>query len=460
MLASRSLVDIAERFGGTLWCRDGLAGAPATEYSGVAIDSRAVAAGELFVAIVGRSQDGHNFVAEVSDRAAALVVDRVQPDSPLLQWVVDDTTVALGQLAQFEREHFNHPVIALTGSSGKSSVKEMCAAILRLCAPTLATAGNLNNQFGAPLTLLALTPEHRYAVIELGASGVGDIAYLAALTQANVALVNNIQPAHVEGFGSLEAIAAEKSAIYRQLGAADTAVINLDEPYAAGWQRQLAVARVITFSVAQQCADLTATEVMLNASGCAHFLLQADGRSAAVELKVPGLHQINNALAAAALARAVDVDIETIARGLSTATTLSGRLTVERLSANVTLIDDSYNANPGSVAAAIDLLAAMPGLRCLVLGDMAELGERAADWHREVGRYAAEQAIDAVFGVGELAALAADSAAGSVCRDQAHCLQSLLAITAQASEVTLLVKGSRSAGMDKLCAQLRAEVKA
>jgi len=458
MLAARSLVDIAERFGGTLWCRDGLAAAPHHHYSGVAIDSRAVAAGELFIAVVGERLDGHDFTSDASLRAAALVVDSPQPESPLLQWVVEDTTVALGQLAGLEREQFNYPVIALTGSSGKSSVKEFCAAILSLSAPTLATAGNLNNQFGAPLTLLGLSPAHRFAVIELGASRPGDIESLAALANADVVLVNNIQPAHIEGFGSLAAIAQEKSAIYRQLSTAGTAVVNLDEPFAAGWLRELGQQRVVSFSRNNPSADFSAADIELVANGCAQFTLVNAAGKVAVALRSPGLHQVSNALAAAALASAAGCSLELIGRGLSGAQMLPGRLTVEVLSERVTLIDDSYNANPGSVAAAIDLLAAMDGLRFLVLGDMAELGDSAVQWHQQIGRYAAQQAIDGLFAVGELSALAAREADGTPCASQAECLQELLAIVAQASAVTILVKGSRSAGMDKLCAQLRAEV--
>ncbi len=455
----RSLVDVAERFGGTLWCRDGLAAAPQQHYSGVAIDSRAVASGELFVAVVGERLDGHDFIAEAGQRAAALVVNAPQPASPLLQWVVDDTTAALGQLASYEREQFDYPVIALTGSSGKSSVKQYCAAILSAAAPTLATAGNLNNQFGAPLTLLGLAPEHRFAVIELGASRPGDIESLAAMANADVALVNNIQPAHVEGFGSLQAIAQEKSAIYRQLAATATAVVNLDEPFAAGWLAEMGNRRVVTFSRHDAGADFSAAQVALDDDGCAHFTLVGPSGRVEVALHSPGLHQVSNALAAAALSSATGCSLELIGSGLSAAAMLPGRLTVERLNDRVTLIDDSYNANPGSVAAAIDLLASMAGLRLLVLGDMAELGGDAAQWHRQVGRHAVECAIDGVFAVGELAALAAAEAGGTAFAGQAECLTVLLAMAAEASAVTILVKGSRSAGMDKLCAQLRAEVK-
>jgi len=459
VLAARSLVDIAERFGGTLWSRDGLAAVPHRHYSGVAIDSRAVASGELFVAVVGTRLDGHDFVGEASQRAAALVVNAPQPESPLLQWVVDDTTVALGQLASYEREQFDRPVIALTGSSGKSSVKQFCAAILNEVAPTLATAGNLNNQFGAPLTLLGLAPTHRFAVVELGASRPGDIESLAAIVNADIALVNNIQPAHVEGFGSLEAIAQEKSAIYRRLGPTATAVVNLDEPFAAGWLRELGDRRVVSFSRHDASADFSALQIALGEDGCARFVLVGPGGRVEVALQSPGLHQVSNALAAAALSSAAGCSLELIGRGLCAAAMLPGRLTVERLNDRVTLIDDSYNANPGSVAAAIDLLASMAGLRLLVLGDMAELGSSAAQWHQQVGRYAAERAIDGVFAVGELAGLAAAEAGGSAFVDQGECLTVLLAMAAEASAVTILVKGSRSAGMDKLCAQLRTEVK-
>lgn len=458
MLARRSLLDIAERFGGTLWSRDGLAAVSTVEFAGVSIDSRSVAAGDLFVAIKGDKYDGHQFIAQAQETAAALVVSLPQPESSLLQWIVEDTTAALGKLAQFEREHFDFPVIALTGSSGKSSVKEMCAAILGRKAPTLATVGNLNNQFGAPLTLLAAKPEHRYGVIELGASRVGDISELALLANADVALVNNIQPAHVEGFGSLEAIAHEKSAIYRQLPARGCAVINLDEPFAAGWLSEIRTTRVVTFSLRDSSADFFAENVAIDSKGCVYFTLATAQQKVPVILSTPGLHQVSNALAAAALTSAVGVELAEIAEGLNAATTLPGRLTVEQLTPQLTLIDDSYNANPGSVAAAVDLLAGMPGLRILVLGDMAELGEQAQEWHRHTGTYAAEKSIDTVLAVGELAALAADAAHGQQFDSREDCLQRLLEIVAQATDSTVLVKGSRSAGMDKLCAQLRAEV--
>lgn len=451
MIAPLTLSDMAHRFGGTLW-------RPDAEFSTVATDSRHLQPGALFVALRGDRFDGHDFLTEAARHACGAVVeapDRSLP-LPLPQWVVADTLVALGQIALCNRERFAYPLIAITGSSGKTTVKEMLATVLRRCGAVLATEGNLNNHIGVPLTLLRLNPEHRYAVVEMGASGHGEIASYSRWAKPDIALVNNVAPAHLQGFGSLDGVARAKGEIYESLGANGIAIINRDEPYADQWLQHVAGCAVLTYGLDSDTVDVTAREVEARSDGCCRFQLTIKGTSAPVSLTIPGRHNVRNALAAACCAHAAGVTLADIAAGLSDAVTVPGRMRVLIGRHGARLVDDSYNANPGSVRAAIETLAQFSGRRVLVLGDMGELGDSAPQLHAALGVYARERGIDELWTVGALSAAAAAAFASDRHFDDRAELAGTLAPLLD-DETTVLIKGSRSAGMEAVVAALTEE---
>jgi len=435
----------AAAFGGTLLYPD-------CSFRRVSTDSRRLRPGELFVALRGSRFDGHDFLAQVADQACGLVVER--PDKRLLlpQWVVADTTRALGQLALLARDQFTGPVIAITGSSGKTTVKDMTAAILRGLGPVLATRGNLNNHIGLPLTLLSAEPEQRFAVLELGASAVGEIAYLASIAKPTVAVVTAVLPAHVQGFGSLAGVARGKGEIYAALGPRGTAVFNLDldARWLGQWRANLPCLQSLGFSPTDAAADVTAHGVTFDAEGRASFRLGTPQGEALVSLQIPGPHNVANALAAATCALAAGADLAAIAAGLRAVLPAPGRMQVKRGPRGARLIDDSYNANPGSVRAAIDTLAGYAGRRLLVLGDMAELGPDAPGLHREVGAYAASRGLDGFYGCGPLSKLAAEAfgARAATFSDKEQLVRALC--DTLDADTTVLIKGSRSAGMEDI----------
>ncbi len=455
---SVTLSQAAVTYGGTLLFPD-------CNFSRVSTDSRTLAAGDLFVALQGESFDAHLFLRQAAAKASGLVVQYPDKQLDVPQWVVPDTVLALGQLAALARQQFDGPLIALTGSSGKTTVKEMLASILGCVAPVLVTQGNLNNHIGVPKTLLALDAEHRFAVLELGASGPGEIAYLASLVKPTIALVNNVLLAHVEGFGSLAGVAKAKGEIYRSLDASGIAVLNLDEPWLDEWQRNLPCVNTITFSIdnihPKGKADVYASDIQLNVRGCAAFIMhikdKAQTHQSPIQLQIPGRHNVKNALAAAACAVAAGIEITTIAAGLESVSAVAGRMEYKPGIGQSQIIDDSYNANPGSVKAAIDVLGGLEARRILVLGDMAELGADADQLHEDIGEYAHQQGIDMLMATGDLCAHAVAGFDGN-----AHLFadkQALVdALTAELSSgVTVLVKGSRSAGMDEVVAQITTE---
>ncbi|MBZ0094962.1 MAG: UDP-N-acetylmuramoyl-tripeptide--D-alanyl-D-alanine ligase [Sulfuricella sp.] len=422
-------------------------------FSGVTTDSRAVAAGDLFVALKGERFDGHNYVKQVMEQgAAAALVERRDPawgDFPLL--VVKDARLALGELAGHWRSRFTIPVVALTGSSGKTTVKEMIAAILRaqtgVADQVLATKGNLNNDIGMPLTLLGLRDTHRYAVIEMGMNHPGEIAYLSRIARPDVALIINAQAAHLAGLGTVEAVARAKGEIFQGLAANGTAVINADDPHAALWQELAGAHPIIRFGLEQQ-AEVSAS-FKLQPFGSAIEVVTPAGKFA-VALPVPGEHNVRNALAATAVAQALGVDNATVAAGLAKVSSVKGRLLKNPCLHGATMIDDTYNANPGSVRAAIAVLAGMPGKKVLVLGDMGELGENARALHAEIGGAAKAAGIDLLFTLGDLSAAAAQAFGEGgrhfeYIEDLLHDIENLLA-----PEVTVLVKGSRFMQMERV----------
>jgi UDP-N-acetylmuramoyl-tripeptide--D-alanyl-D-alanine ligase len=419
-------------------------------FSGVTTDSRSVAAGDLFVALAGERFDGHRFVGEAARRgaAAALTARRVDTDVPLAQVVVADTRIALGQLAAAWRARFAIPVVALTGSNGKTTVKEMLAAILAAHLAgeedaVLATTGNLNNDIGMPLTLLRLRGRHRYAVIEMGMNHAGEIDYLTRLARPGVALVNNAQRAHVGILGSLEAIAHAKGEIYAGLAPDGIAVVNADDAYAGYWKGLNTGRRIVTFGFADEA------DVRAGRSGEAWRFTTPAG-TFDVRLRVAGEHNARNALAACAAAHALDVPAAAMERALATFAGVPGRLQRRRAPGGAVVIDDTYNANPESMKAALAVLAAEPGRRVFVMGDMGELGAQSAAMHAEVGEFARRAGVEVLLALGEASRHAAE-AFGAGARHFADAKELAAAAAAEAGAgATLLVKGSRFMQMERV----------
>ena len=434
-----------------LWTRGRLFGADAV-IDTVVTDSRRVEPGALFVALKGEHADGHDFVvaAAASGAAGALVARRVETVLP--QVLVDDVLLALGDLASTVRAQRRARVVGITGSSGKTTIKGLLAAILARRGRTHVTAGNYNNEIGLPLTLLAMPADAEYAVLEMGAGKPGDIAYLAAIARPQVALVSNIAPAHLERLGSIDGVAGTKGALYEALPADGVAVINADDAYAGFFAGLAGTRRVLRFGLGS-AVEVGAAELALAVDG-SRFRLMTPAGAASVRLPLPGRHNVHNALAAAAAAIALDMPLADIVAGLETAGAVPGRLVRRAMAGGWTLIDDTYNANPGSVAAAIATLALAGGETWLVLGDMAELGAGAEALHASVGTQARAAGISRLFSVGRLsrATSVAFGDAGAHFDDQAALIAALR--DALRAGVTCLVKGSRSSGMERVVAAL------
>jgi UDP-N-acetylmuramoyl-tripeptide--D-alanyl-D-alanine ligase len=372
-------------------------------FTNVGTDSRKLADGQLFVALQGERFDGHAYAPQTLDQGAvAAMVSREVAALPSAI-MVKDTRLALGDLAAYWRRKFDIPLAAITGSNGKTTVKEMLASILRIEAGgddyVLATEGNLNNDIGLPLTLLKLRTQHRYAVAEMGMNHSGEISYLTRIGKPTVALVNNATTAHVGELGSVEAIARAKGEIFEGLADDGVAVINADDAFASLWRMLSNPHQVMTFGL-DMPADVTATYTL--ASDRSDIHLRTPEGNVDFELPAPGLHNVRNALAAATVALAMGASLASIAQGLSTFSGAKGRLQRKSGIQGATVLDDTYNANPASVKAAIDVLAANSGTRLLVLGDMGELGAEAPAMHAAIGSYAKAAGIDALYTLGEL----------------------------------------------------------
>lgn len=439
------LIDLA------LWTRGVLQGADAT-VSGVFTDTRKPVAGGLFVALKGEHFDAHEFVGQAKQggAAAALVAHPVAVDLP--QVVVADTLFALGELASAVRAQRRARVAGITGSNGKTTVKTLLASILAHCGKTHVNAGNLNNEIGLPLSILSMPEDAQYAVLEMGAGKPGDIEYLAAIARAEIALVNNVAPAHLERMGSLEGIAQTKGAIYAALPARGVAVVNADDAFAAYFIGVAGTRHVLSFGLEHQ-ADVRAQIHGVGATS--QFSLLTPAGRIAVDLPLPGRHNVLNALAAATLALAFDAPLAAIKQGLETAAPVAGRLIRHTMTGGWSLIDDSYNANPGSTAVAIATLAAEAGETWLVLGDMRELGADAGKLHAQTGALAKQSGIVHLYTVGDLAAQAS-AAFGPAARhfDSQKELAAALAGAVQPGAV-VLVKGSRGSAMERVVQALR-----
>lgn len=422
-------------------------------FDAVSKDTRDMPDGALYVALKGENFDGEVFVEEAAKAGAvAALVNRQQPCS-LPQVAVEDTRLALGELAADWRSRFDGRVIGITGSNGKTTVKEMCRSILIEQygdEKVLCTRGNLNNDIGMPMTLLELRRQHEVAVIEMGANHVGEIAYLTAIARPDVAVLTNAGAAHIEGFGSLENIAHAKAEIYDGLPDDGVAVINADDDYFELWKNKNQGRRMLTFSMSSEDADVVAKQV--TADG---FVLKTDVGEARVSLKVFGEHNVMNALAATAATRALGVGLDDIVSALQAYDGVGGRLQFLTAAAGYRVIDDSYNANPYSLEAAIKVLVAQGEEPWLVLGDMGELGADAAALHRDAGVRARSLGVKRLFATGELTRHAVDGfGAGAKFYPQRDALFAELLAEIDES-VIVLVKGSRSMRMEEVVGALQ-----
>jgi UDP-N-acetylmuramoyl-tripeptide--D-alanyl-D-alanine ligase len=422
-------------------------------FEGISTDTRTIGEGELFFALQGPNFDGRDYVGiALQNGAAAAVVTRRTRDA-IAQIEVDDTKAALGRFGKAWRHQHDVTIVGVTGSNGKTTLKELIAACLSRTAPTLATHGNLNNDIGVPLMLSRIEKEHRYAVIEMGANHAGEIAYLTALADPDVVVITNAGAAHLEGFGSIKGVSRAKGEIQQNARRPRAAVLNADDRYFDYWSSLVEDVRCISFGFSES-ADVCATDVVARATGT-DFTLHLGNENAVVSLPLAGVHNVRNACAAAAVAHALDVSLDEICRGLENVSPVGGRLQPVRGVGGATLFDDSYNANPLSVIAAAEFIAALPGESWLVLGDMKELGDDAAELHREVGEAARASGVDRLFAYGDLASSAAEGFG-----ENARWYASLETLVDElcndlSSDVNMLVKGSRSMRMERVVDAVR-----
>lgn len=423
----------------------------------VSTDTRSIQEGSLFIALVGERFDAHDFCQQAKEKGAgALLVNRpVKVDIP--QILVNDTRLALGEIASWVHQQCDVETLAITGSCGKTTVKEMTAAILSQKGTVLSTAGNFNNDIGVPLTLLRAKHEHDYAVIELGANHIGEIAYTTDLVKPSVALVNNVAAAHLEGFGSIDGVKQAKGEIYQGLSVGDTAIINLDSNGEHFWQQTLSTKRVLSFSEQNPSANFYASDIQLNKAGYASFMLHSPQGEAKVTLSLLGRHNVANALAATALCMEFGASLEEVVSGLTKVVNAKGRVELEVLSDKLTMIDDSYNASVPAMKAAIDLLSTFKGTRWLVLGYMAELGEETLELHRQVGEHAAQFNFEHVLTFGSDAKVISD-----ICNGQNFSTHDELIeyIEVELEKVldtahTVLIKGANGARMSTVAKALK-----
>ena len=425
-------------------------------FTGVSTDSRAINPGDLFVALRGPNFNGNKYVADVAKAGAvgAIVDEKVVSSIPMIE--VKDARLALGQLAAAQRQRFPKPVVGLTGSNGKTTVKELLNAMLSAEGKVLSTKGNLNNDIGVPLTLLRLVDEDDFAVIEMGANHVGEIAYLTNIVKPDIAIVINAGEAHLEGFGSLENIASAKGEIFQGLNSTGTAIINADDSFCAVWKDLASSRTQITFGIDNVKAMVRASNI-IDDGELSQFVLHSGQKEVAISWSLRGKHNVYNALAAAAAARALNISLGNIAEALSNFTSVKGRLDVLKAINGARLIDDSYNANPTSTRAAIDVLASYTGKKILVLGDMKEIGDSVSEAHKGVGRYAKEKNIDALYATGEHGSATVEGFGllGQYFETKEELLQALSEI--MSSDVTVLVKGSRGSTMETIVQGLKSQ---
>jgi len=419
----------------------------------IVTDSRSLNEDELFLALKGANFDGHRFLTQVLGKGCSAVIVDHDCQLAVPQIVVVDTHKALGKVAAYVKRKISPKTVAITGSSGKTTVKDMVAAILARLGNVLATQGNFNNDIGVPLTLLRLEEKHDFAVVELGANHMGEIAYTSDLVKPDIAVINNIAAAHLEGFGDLCGVARAKGEIFEGLKADGVALYNQDCKLANKWQWRLVDKNVRRFSCLNE-SDCYSSDVILDENGCASFKLKSHIGSRYIELTVPGRHNVCNAVAAATIAIEFGASLDDIRLGLAEMEPVKGRLNLHQLGDNCKLIDDTYNANVESIKAATDLLASYPGRRVLILGDMGELGSEARSYHQEVGEYASDRDIDDLLTLGVLSQSTSDAFNKANHHGEHFSAREKLVVKLQdmlaeeEQQISILVKGSRSAHME------------
>ena len=430
----------------------------------VSTDTRVSLESSLFIALKGEQFDAHDFIPQALAQGAVAVVSQHPLSDDVPHILVENTRHALGQLGAAVKAMVAPKTIAITGSNGKTTVKEMLSAIIGQHHQVLATAGNFNNDIGVPLTLLRLEPQHQYAVIELGANHAGEIAYTTGLTRPHVAILNNVSAAHVEGFGSVQGVAKAKTEIFLGLPDDGLAIVPFESDYLPCWQKVRAGKRLQTFGLSEG-ADVRATQVELNELGQPTFMLHVSDQSWPISLQLSGLHNVKNALAASAAALEMGISAEQIASGLKTLSPVKGRLTPMQLADNLTVIDDTYNASVASTKAALDLLGSYSGTTIMVLGDMAELGAEARAYHEEIGEHAIHVGISQFFTLGVLSQSASEvfnGRGGKHFSSIGALVDEILQTITQQSvseRVTVLVKGSRSSHMERVVNALQEHYK-
>ena len=438
-----SLVTIAEVLGCEL-----PSGADNVTIKGAVIDSRQIETANLFIALKGERVDGHDYIetARLAGAFAALV--SVKQDDELAQLVVEDVAKAFAQLTTYWRQQCTAKFIAVTGSNGKTTVKEMLASILTQCGSVIATKGNLNNELGVPLTLARVDADTDYAVIEMGASRAGDIETLVAIAKPDISIINNVAAAHLEGFNNIQGVAKAKAEIFEGLSEQGIGVINADMDFVEQWQQILADKHSVTFAL-ENDADIRADDIQLSGDS-SHFMVKLNDEFHYINLPLLGLHNVANALAAIAITHALSIPTEAIVKGLAAMQSVPHRLQLRAGLNGSQLIDDSYNANPGSYKQALLSLAPYQGQHWLVLGDLGELGSESKQLHHQMGLDAKESGIDRLWTLGSESKLAADAfGSGAQHFEDRESLQAQLSASLS-SDVTCLIKGSRFMKLDLL----------
>lgn len=445
MIKPMSLSSLAEHLNAVLVGDNGEA-----VFDAVSIDTRTLKKGELFIAISGENFDGHDYVLIAQEKGAvAALVTLASPDVSIPQLVVSNTRLALGQLGALNRQAFEGKVVGVTGSSGKTTTKELIATILSDQGKVYATQGNLNNDLGVPLTLLKIDANHDFAVIEMGASAMGEIHYSMNLAKPDVSVLTNASNAHVGKFGGLDNIVQAKGEIIDGLKERGVAVLNLDDPSFALWKKRAGARSVLTFAQDNSQADFYSSALERNRNGCQSFILHSPLGEAKIKLNLLGRHNVSNALGAAAACYAIGSNIQAIANGLSSLRSVKGRTNTFLALGGARVIDDSYNASPASVKAAIDLLSEFDGSRILVLGEMGELGHWSKEIHTDIGLYAKDK-VDFLYAIGAMTKFTVESFGKKAYHFETK--EELAKALADHDDVNnvILLKGSRSMSMETL----------
>jgi UDP-N-acetylmuramoyl-tripeptide--D-alanyl-D-alanine ligase len=420
-------------------------------FNGCSTDSRTIENGNLFIALSGENFDGHDYVSVAEERgASSLMLEKeVNHVKPVLQ--VENSRRAMGLLAKTWRDELSIPLVAITGSNGKTTVKEMITSILSEISEVHATSGNLNNDIGVPLTLFGLDKKHQYAVVEMGANHPGEIEWLSSIARPNVAVITQCAPAHLEGFGSVEGVARAKAEIYSGLQSNGTAIINVDDEYANFWQKTCEHLKQFSFGIKSETANVTAKDIkVLTEKNSIQFILHSEKESIDIVLPLFGEHNVMNALASAACCLSLDVPLSSIKAGLEKMSPVKGRLQVKSGKKGSRIIDDTYNANPTSLGAALKVLGQYKGSRYLVLGDMGELGETAIQLHKEAGELAKQAGVDKLFVIGDLSINAVQSFGQDAQHFNSHDELGKTLLDSINKNTTILIKGSRSMQMEKV----------